>query len=222
MSEYKLGYKRVKGKYSKREFLLPAFDKEEEFLKEVEIRYPLLRIFLDIKKFVEKENIHLFLRRCEEKALKEMIKENQVDEKKIRFSILECPENLVKKCECKYYGIEMKKEFPEDYRLWEEEFLRCIKCTGCIENCPVCFCEKCILFDEFYVKKGEIPPEFPVFHLIKVFHMAGRCVECNLCFELCPALLPINYLTRKINKFVKDNFGYEAGSEEINPLFKKP
>lgn len=221
MKEYKLGYKKIKGKYSKREFILPALSKDDEFIKETEIKYPILKILLDLKKFIQNESINLFLRKCEEKAIKEMIKEKQLEEEKIKILFIECPDNLIERCECKYYGKEIKKEFPEDYNFWEKEFLRCIKCKGCIENCPVCFCEKCSLFDEFYVEKGEIPPEYPVFHLIKLFHMAGRCIECNLCSELCPALLPINYLTRKINKFVKENFGYEAGSEEINPLFKK-
>lgn len=221
MKEYKLGYKKIKGKYSGREFILPAFEKEGEFIKETDFRYPMVKIFLDLKNFIKDKKIHLFLRKCEEVAIKEMLKEKQIEEKDVKILPIECSKTLIEKCECKYYGKERKINFPEDYNFWEKEFLRCIKCMACVENCPICFCESCTLLDEFYVKKGEIPPEYPIFHLIKVFHMAGRCTLCNLCFESCPALIPINYLARRMNEFVKENFGYEPGSEEINPLFKK-
>lgn len=222
MDEYKLGYKKIKGRYSKREFIFPSFDKNGEFLEETDIKYPMIKIFLDLKDFFKNKKISLFLRKCEEIAIKEILKEKQIEDRNLKIISIPCSENLIEECECKYYGKERKTNFPEDYNFWGKEFLRCIKCMGCVENCPVCFCERCTLLDEFYVKKGEIPPEYPIFHFIKAFHMAGRCVECNLCFESCPAVIPVNYLARRMNEFVKREFGYEPGGEEINPLFKRP
>jgi ferredoxin len=44
--------------------------------------------------------------------------------------------------------------------------------------------------------------------------MAGRCIDCGLCEENCPADIPLRVLYKKGNALVKDLFGYNVGSPE--------
>ena len=40
------------------------------------------------------------------------------------------------------------------------ESSRCIKCYGCIENCPICYCVECSTKKPHLVRPGVIPPDF--------------------------------------------------------------
>lgn len=100
----------------------------------------------------------------------------------------------------------------ERFRRWMYEFRKCIKCYGCRNICPVCFCRECSLEHPDLLGTGRLPPEVPLFHLVRAVHMAGRCVDCGLCEEACPAEIPLRLLYRKANEIVKEIFGYEAGA----------
>ena len=67
---------------------------------------------------------------------------------------------------------------------------------------------------------GNLPPENPMFHLTRAVHMAGRCIDCNLCTEVCPADIPLRTLYKKVAEIVKDEFGYVTGEpgEGKSPL----
>ena len=103
---------------------------------------------------------------------------------------------------------------------WKEAFDRCIKCYGCRDVCPVCFCNVCTLEEDVLVKTGNLPPENPMFHLTRAVHMAGRCIDCNLCTEVCPAHIPLRTLYKKVAEIVKDQFEYVTGipGEGKSPL----
>jgi len=105
-------------------------------------------------------------------------------------------------------------------RFWEEHFSRCIKCYGCRNICPMCFCEDCALENPQLVEPGVVPPEFPSFHLIRALDMAGRCVDCGLCEEACPAGIPLRSLYRRMQEVMEERFGYRPGEdpERRNPL----
>ncbi len=95
---------------------------------------------------------------------------------------------------------------------WMYEFSKCIKCYGCRNICPVCFCKECSLEHKDLVRAGNLPPEIPVFHLVRAVHMAGRCIDCGLCEEACPADIPLRLLYRKVDEIVVDVFDYETGT----------
>ncbi len=59
-----------------------------------------------------------------------------------------------------------------------------------------------------------------IFHIMRAFHLAGRCVECGACERACPMGGDIRKLNRKLVKDVKDLFAYEAGIslEQVAPL----
>jgi formate dehydrogenase subunit beta len=107
----------------------------------------------------------------------------------------------------------------ERFSRWMYEFRKCIKCYGCRNICPVCFCRACSLESPDLVKTGDLPPEIPIFHLIRAVHMAGRCVDCGLCEDACPADIPLRLLYRKVNEIVEKVFDYETGtSPEHSPF----
>jgi formate hydrogenlyase subunit 6/NADH:ubiquinone oxidoreductase subunit I len=45
----------------------------------------------------------------------------------------------------------------EKLAFWKEQFLHCIKCYGCRNICPQCFCNVCTLEDEKWVETGRLP-----------------------------------------------------------------
>ena len=91
------------------------------------------------------------------------------------------------------------------------EFQKCLKCYGCRNICPVCFCKECSLEHEDLIGTGELPPEVPIFHLVRAVHMAGRCIDCGLCEDACPADIPLRLLYRKVNDIVAKLFDYKTG-----------
>jgi ferredoxin len=107
----------------------------------------------------------------------------------------------------------------ERFGRWMYEFQKCIKCYGCRNICPVCFCRECSLEHPDLLETGRLPPDVPLFHLIRAVHMAGRCVDCGLCEEACPAEIPLRLLYRKASEIVKELFGYEAGLSLGHPPF---
>jgi formate dehydrogenase (coenzyme F420) beta subunit len=92
-----------------------------------------------------------------------------------------------------------------------DEFVKCIKCYGCSNVCPMCFCNECTLRCDDLVKGGELPPEIPVFHHTRAMHMVGRCIDCGLCEEACPSGIPLRTLYKKVSSIMEDNFDFKTG-----------
>ncbi len=95
-----------------------------------------------------------------------------------------------------------------------DQFSKCIRCYGCRNICPACFCDTCALDDRELVRTGFMPPEIPIFHLIKAFHMAERCSDCGLCEEACPANIPLRALCKKAREIMGDLFAFLPGSAQ--------
>ena len=95
-----------------------------------------------------------------------------------------------------------------------DEFDKCIKCYGCREACPICFCEKCSIESETdkWVGKGELPPS-PMFHFVRMIHMVDSCTNCGQCEEVCPAEIPLARIWHEINVKLQDVFRYYPGQD---------
>lgn len=94
---------------------------------------------------------------------------------------------------------------------WLSYFDRCIKCYGCRNTCPICFCKDCYLQPhKLIVKPGGNPPD-RLFHLARLMHVGDSCVNCGRCEASCPMSIPISRLYHALNKELSALFGYEPG-----------
>ncbi len=105
----------------------------------------------------------------------------------------------------------------ERFAFWQNELSRCIRCNACRDVCPACTCEKCV-FDnpESGLENKAASNEFEekLFHVIRAFHVAGRCTDCGECSRVCPQQIPLHLLNRKFIKDIDEFYGeYQAGAE---------
>ncbi len=59
-----------------------------------------------------------------------------------------------------------------------------------------------------------------LYQIGRIFHQAGRCVDCGACVRACPMGIDLRAFTYKLVKDVRELFGYEAGIslDELPPL----
>ncbi len=95
---------------------------------------------------------------------------------------------------------------------YKDEFSKCIKCYGCREACPLCYCDDCCLEAEGpeWIAGGHIPGA-PLFHLTRMVHMADACTNCGQCSDVCPAEIPVSKVWATVNNKVKETFNYYSG-----------
>ncbi len=112
----------------------------------------------------------------------------------------------------------LEKMTPDErFAFWQNELSRCIRCNACRDVCPACTCEKCV-FDNpnSGVENKAASNEFEekMFHIIRAFHVAGRCTDCGECSRVCPQHIPLHLLNRKFIKDINAFYGdYQAGEE---------
>ncbi len=107
----------------------------------------------------------------------------------------------------------------ERFEFWQNELSKCIRCNACRNVCPACTCEQCI-FDNpnsgSANKAASDSFEEKMFHIIRAFHVAGRCTDCGECSRVCPQNIPLHLLNRKFIKDINMLYGeYQAG-EKVN------
>ena len=105
----------------------------------------------------------------------------------------------------------------ERFAFWRGELSRCIRCNACRNVCPACSCEKCV-FDNpasgISQKAAADSFEENMFHIIRAFHVAGRCTDCGECSRVCPQNIPLHLLNRKFIKDIDAFYGeYQAGED---------
>ena len=178
--------------------------------------------------------IGIVCRGCEERGLVEMSKHAQINLENVTLIGLQCVKEEAEFCRCaKPFTVHSQitvgepiqgvpdsltdafaaKSQVEKLAFWKEEFLHCIKCYGCRNICPQCFCNVCALEDETWVETGRLPmPNPSMYHLVRAMHMTAKCVACRECEETCPAGIPMAIQFRLIANDVKQMFGYETGA----------
>jgi len=109
----------------------------------------------------------------------------------------------------------LKKSPAERLAYWKAELSRCVKCYACRQACPMCFCERCladknrpVVLDTSSTLKGNF-----AWHIIRAFHLAGRCVGCEQCVRVCPAGIDLRLLNLTLAKAAEESFAYRAGMD---------
>lgn len=119
------------------------------------------------------------------------------------------------------------KSIAERQAFWAQQFNRCIRCYACRQACPGCYCNECFVeqLDPLWVGIRIASPENRLWHIIRAFHLAGRCIGCRECERVCPMGIPLSLLNRKLEKGMQELFDFQAGvsAEAVSPLatFKK-
>ncbi len=96
---------------------------------------------------------------------------------------------------------------------WKQHFARCIRCYACRGSCPMCNCSQCFTdknMPQWFPTAADGPGNFS-WHLVRAFHLAGRCIGCGACDEACPAGIPLGLLNAAMARSSLKHFGYRAG-----------
>ena len=231
-----------------RDHVVPHLFTEEKELEGLSVsgRYPVAGVAERLLHRWEDGKIAVIARGCDERHLIELGKKKSVDLDRIRIIGLACTIAEAKECHCvRPYPTEVEvgrsvgnvnyrdhealselinMDIHERREFWTKILDRCIKCYGCRNVCPLCNCEDCRLEETRWIRVGEIPPEYPSFHLIRAFHMADKCVGCFACQKACPMGIPLARLHQLIKEDLKSEYGFEAGRdlEEVSPLLVDP
>ncbi|MHB0856712.1 MAG: hypothetical protein ACYC5M_03990 [Anaerolineae bacterium] len=211
----------------------------------LEPRYPLALTVHHILKRHANAHLGVVARGCDERSLVELANWQQLNLAQVEIIGVPCSAQEAVACRCTQpYPTNLAVGEPaapatdtilaeflaantrqERLAFWQRQFAKCMKCYGCRDVCPLCFCETCAMEDATWVSRGKLPVSFPTFHLIKALHTAGagKCVECHACELACPADIPLSLLYAVLRQDLKGTFGYEAGTQRADhpPVFLK-
>jgi len=105
------------------------------------------------------------------------------------------------------------KSLDERWAFWQKEFERCFRCYACRQACPLCYCDRCIVeknqpqwIETSAHQRGNL-----AWHIIRAFHLAGRCIGCGECERACPMGIKLTLLNKKLAKEVEAHFQYVPG-----------
>lgn len=105
----------------------------------------------------------------------------------------------------------------ERFEFWRGELSKCIRCNACRDVCPACTCEKCVFDNDqsgIAQKAAANSFEENMYHIIRAFHVAGRCTDCGECSRVCPQHIPLHLLNRKFIKDINELYGeYQSGAD---------
>ena len=105
----------------------------------------------------------------------------------------------------------------EKFEFFRNELSKCIRCNACRNVCPACSCRKCVFDSNKYdsAQKANVDSfEEKMFHIIRAFHVAGRCTDCGECSRVCPQGIPLHLFNRKFIKDINELYGeFQAGAD---------
>lgn len=104
---------------------------------------------------------------------------------------------------------------PAPWASWRALFARCIRCGACRRACPVCACASCIFESTtpVWVDRSPNPSDNALFSLVRLWHMAGRCVGCGECERVCPVGIPFGRVTSRLAGDAEALFGLRPGTD---------
>lgn len=123
-----------------------------------------------------------------------------------------------KKWQKKDFAVLKGMSLQQKFEYWIGQFGQCIKCYGCRDACPICYCDegKCYL----EAKKRAVPPGFippgSLFSWTRVMHVVDSCVNCGQCQDVCPSELPLSKLIHMVQSEIGMIFGYKPGMDIVS------
>jgi ferredoxin len=101
----------------------------------------------------------------------------------------------------------------ERWQYFRELLAPCIRCYACRNACPMCYCPTCFVDESMpqWLGKSIDPTDTVTFHFLRAFHLAGRCSDCGNCQRVCPVGINMRQLNKKLEKEIKERYGYETG-----------
>jgi ferredoxin len=96
---------------------------------------------------------------------------------------------------------------------FQSEIKKCIRCYACRNACPLCYCPVCFVEQSLprWIGITDDLSDTSYFQLIRIYHTAGRCVDCGACASACPMGVDLRKYTQKLNKDVAELFAYKIG-----------
>lgn len=97
----------------------------------------------------------------------------------------------------------------ERFAYWVKELELCFKCYACRAACPLCYCTRCTVENNQpqWISVASHPLGNLEWHIMRAMHLAGRCTDCEACYNACPMGIPIHLLTKSMLQDVNENFG---------------
>jgi len=92
---------------------------------------------------------------------------------------------------------------------WQAQFDKCLRCYACRQACPMCYCAECLSeqlspgWQSIAIEGRE--QEF--YHVMRAYHLAGRCTGCNACANACRVDIPLGLLNQKVARLMERFFG---------------
>jgi formate dehydrogenase subunit beta len=105
------------------------------------------------------------------------------------------------------------------WQYFTDEISKCIRCYACRQACPNCYCETCFADQTKprWLGAGDELSDVMLYHIGRIFHQAGRCVECDACVRACPMEINLRLFTQKLPDSAEKLFGYIPGISEEEP-----
>ena len=167
----------------------------------------------------EPPRVGILVKPCDSRTLNVLIHEEQIDRERIYVVGVTCK------------GVQVNGQTEERCQrcaervplVYDVVMGRVPKVVGredaCRQACPACYCFECVAeqLDPQWMSIGIDLSQKRFFHVMRAYHLAGRCSGCSACEEACPMGIPLSLLNRKIAKEVEDLFGYRPGQDAATP-----
>lgn len=159
--------------------------------------------------------------------LNDMALEDEKDNKVREKAVKEIRDERTKK----HAAFLKEKEGIKGIEKVAEFFDTCVNCHNCRQACPICYCKEC-LFDSSvfdteaykFLRKAEIkglfkmPTDALLFQLGRMNHMILSCVQCGLCEQACPNLIPLMDVFIPVADNAQKEFDYHPGKDKTEKI----